>query len=41
MYCPKCDKEVTPRDTGCRLVCPYCNEWIRGREKEVGGIDES
>ena len=28
-YCLKCKKKVKVRDTGCRLVCSVCNEWIR------------
>lgn len=26
--CPKC-KHDKCRDTGCRIVCDRCNEWVR------------
>ena len=32
IWCEYCDKEVSVRDTGCRLVCEECGNWIRGRK---------
>ena len=31
--CPKCGHNKC-RDTGCRIVCDKCNEWVRYWEDE-------